>query len=213
MEYHSVSRKLDQTPQASSYHNFREHERKPKRNLTHLIYFIIRCFRCPNRIYSPVRVYWTTITGTRSVSHVRHRIFDYKLTGLPPSGVCYVCINSTYIALYVSWRVVFNFFFLIHWTKQDFVIWLRTNWTTITLYYQKRKNMWHQFSWNSIYKSDSFFKFYCITTIFPSNFSHLFVLLSNWILNFTYYFLNLFVVTIFRSFLLISSDSKISNWD
>lgn len=54
-------------------------------------------------------MYWTTTTGTRFGFHVRLRIFGYKLTGFLPSGVRYVCITSTLLALFVSWRVVLNF--------------------------------------------------------------------------------------------------------
>lgn len=40
-----------------------------------------------------------TIIGTLYASRAERPICVYKLTGLPPSGVCYVCINSTSIAL------------------------------------------------------------------------------------------------------------------
>lgn len=69
-------------------------------------------------LFSICRIYWLvklssmTITGIQYVSHVAPPIYGYKLTGPPLSGVCYVCITSTFYCPYkgVSYRVSCRFF-------------------------------------------------------------------------------------------------------
>lgn len=77
--------------------------RMGEREKVRTYFCILFCNYFPNitfspRSFSPARVCSTTTIGTRFGSHGAPRTFGFRLTGLPPSGVRYVCINSTLFA-------------------------------------------------------------------------------------------------------------------
>lgn len=74
-------------------------------------YFVF--FLCNFRICWQDKRSSMTITGIQYVFLVGLLIYGCKLTGLPLSGVCYVCITSTFYCPYkgVSYRVSCRFFF------------------------------------------------------------------------------------------------------